>query len=274
MDRQALIENSHRYLSLSKYNCISKEKALSDELVSIKIFSEPIVAITDACNPRFKNLKSNEIIGEHFMLPTEWLSEANSVVSFFFPFTEAIRDSNKVNMSYPSKGWLNGRIEGQFFINSFSDFIVDFICNSGFKTVSPSIDKRFFSNADNDSRGINKLYTSNWSERHVAYVCGMGTFGLSAGIITEKGMAGRLTSIITELSLLPDDKEYQHINENCIMCGKCIKNCPVNAISFKNGKNHEVCSKFLNLVLSDNHPWYGCGKCQVDVPCEDRNPKS
>lgn len=33
-------------------------------------------------------------------------------------------------------------------------------------------------------------FTSVWSERHVAYVCGLGTFGLSRGLITEKGQCG------------------------------------------------------------------------------------
>ena len=40
-------------------------------------------------------------------------------------------------------------------------------------------------------------YASNWSERHVAYVCGLGTFGCQ-GLITSKGLAGRFGSIITD----------------------------------------------------------------------------
>lgn len=273
MDRQLFIENCNQCFSTSESNYISKEKALSDELICVKIFNEPIIMITDACNPEFNNLKKDDVIGKHFMLPTEWLPEAKSVISFFFPFTNTIKNSNKENMGYPSKGWLNGRIEGQYFINTFSACIVDFLNDKGFKSVSPSIDENFLINTDRDVHGINKLYTSNWSERHVAYVCGMGTFSLSKGLITKKGMAGRLTSIITELHLLPDDKKFEHFEENCIMCGKCIKNCPVKAISLEHGKNHELCSSFINSVLSENPPWYGCGKCQVNVPCECQNPK-
>ena len=36
---------------------------------------------------------------------------------------------------------------------------------------------------------------STWSERHVAYVSGLGTFGLSGGLITAKGQAVRLGSV-------------------------------------------------------------------------------
>ena len=272
MDRRTLTENAREYLLSSQLNCISKEKALSAELALVKIFDEPIIRITDAGNPRFCDLKSDKIIGAHFMLPTEWLAEAKSVVSFFFPFTEIIRNSNKTDKNYPSKGWLHGRVEGQLFMNEFSRYMVELFGANGFKTISPSADKRFFSNTDKDNKRINKLYTSNWSERHVAYVCGLGTFGLAKGIITEKGTAGRLTSIITAQHLPADEPKTQGFDENCIMCAKCAKNCPVNAISIEHGKNHEICSKFLDAVLAENHPRYGCGKCQVDVPCEDKIP--
>lgn len=273
MNRELFIQSVIRCFESSEYNIISKEQALSDELVSVRIFDHPIVAVADAFDADLEGLQKNEVVGEHFMLPVQWLPNAKSVISIFFPFTQTIRSGNKEDMSYPSNGWLNGRIEGQYFINEFSADIVGFLNDSGFASVAPSIDKRFFANMDNDNNGINKTYTSNWSERHVAHVCGLGTFSLSKGLITEKGIAGRFTSIITELSLVPDEKTFGRFDENCIMCGKCIKNCPVNAISFEHGKNHEICSAFLNEIMAKHSPWYGCGKCQVDVPCEYRNPR-
>ena len=236
------------------------------------MFEEPIVGIADAGNVMFHKLKDEQVIGEHFVLPEKWLPEARSVVSFFFPYTEKIRSGNRENMSYPSKGWLNGRIEGQYFLSDFSSHLVRFLNESGYKSVSPSISEHFFMNASVESHGVKKLYTSNWSERHVAYVCGLGTFSLSKGLITEKGVAGRFASIVTELRLPYEDISYQRVDENCILCGKCINNCPVNAISFEHGKNHRICSDFLDRIASENSPWYGCGKCQVDVPCEYRNP--
>ena len=268
-----LAKHVREYLLSPGSNSIPKEKALSAELVSARMFEEPLIAITDACNPKFRELQSRDVIGEHFMLPGQWLPGAKSVVSFFFPFTEAIRESNKADMLYPSKGWLNGRIEGQLFINSFSRFMVALFNNSGYKAVSPSVDQRFLTNAGADNHGFHALFTSNWSERHVAYVCGMGTFGLSRGLITAKGMAGRFTSVITEQPLLADKQKERRFDEDCIMCGKCAKNCPAKAISLEHGKDHEACSKFLNSVLSENRPWYGCGKCQVNVPCESKNPR-
>ncbi|WP_310603781.1 4Fe-4S binding protein [Anaerosporobacter sp.] len=275
MDKQVFLDKVNEIFSENQFNYISADKALSDELISLKMFEQPIIGITNTNNDSFHKLKQENIIGKHFMLPKEWLCGAETVISLFFPFTEAIRKSNRQNMNYPSNSWMNGRIEGQYYINNFSTCLVKLLNDNGYEAVSPSLDKRFFMNTelkDNNKNPINKPYTSNWSERHVAYVCGVGTFSLSKGLITEKGIAGRLTSIITNLKLDADKKAFSRYDENCIMCGKCIKNCPVNAISFDHGKNNELCSEFLNSILIDHAPWYGCGKCQVSVPCEFENP--
>jgi len=57
------------------------------------------------------------------------------------------------------------------------------------------------------------------------------------------------------------------------MCGACGKNCPVNAISLDKGKNHVICSAFLERTAEKYKPRYGCGKCQIGVPCESSVPK-
>ncbi|MCL2760544.1 MAG: 4Fe-4S binding protein, partial [Desulfuromonadales bacterium] len=115
-------------------------------------------------------------------------------------------------------------------------------------------------------------YTSNWSERHIGFVAGLGTFGLSKGIITEKGMAGRMTSVITDLTLPVIKRAYKNTYEYCTMCGACVKNCPAKAISVKTGKDHKTCSNFLEMVKEKEPPYYACGKCQVKVPCEGNIP--
>ena len=38
------------------------------------------------------------------------------------------------------------------------------------------------------------------------------------------------------------------------------------------GKNHSICSKFCDKTAEKYKPRYGCGKCQVGVPCESRIP--
>jgi epoxyqueuosine reductase len=78
---------------------------------------------------------------------------------------------------------------------------------------------------------------STWSERHAAYVAGLGTFSLNDGFITEKGIAHRCGSVITNVVIPPTKR----------ICADPWSNC----LFFREGS---------------------CGLCQTDVPCESRVP--
>ena len=273
MDKDVFVKTVSKYYLENELNYIGHDKALSAELIGVKMYEDPIVAMAAADDPGFDELKKEGVVGAHLLLPKEWLASAQTVVLFFFPMTEEIRNTNKKDMTYPSKGWLNARIEGQVFISNYTKNLVNYLNEKGFKTIAPAFDERFASNTGVAKSYFSTLFTSNWSERHAAYVCGLGTFSLSKGMITQKGMAGRFTSIITELKMQPDGKHFVRYDENCIMCGKCVKNCPVGAITLEKGKDHQICSDFLDDVYEKNKPWYGCGKCQINVPCEAKNPR-
>jgi epoxyqueuosine reductase len=269
MNKERLIKAAEQFVEQSKDNYITKEIAISDKVIGMKIFDAPIFAFGSAEDEYFTLLKQSSVIGEHFLPPKEWLPQARTVISFFMPFSEDVKKGNRRDMSWPSEEWLHGRIEGQVFLNSLCTYLKNELVNAGYNSIVPALDERFLSSS---SPGYEGTFTSNWSERHVAFICGLGTFGLSKGLITQKGTAGRFGSIITELYLSPDNREYEDIYEYCSMCGKCTKNCPVNAISIENGKNHAICSEFLDKTKEQYKPRYGCGKCQIDVPCESRIP--
>lgn len=274
MNKQDLIKAASYFVENSKDNYITKQIAISENVVGMKIFESPIFAFGAADDENFKLLKEPSVIGKHFLIPEEWLLQSNSVISFFLPFSEEVKNGNKRNMLYPSEEWLHGRIEGQALLNKLCIYLKSELISAGYNSLVPSLDKRFCfkTGFDNDSPHSEVSFTSNWSERHVAFVCGLGTFGLSKGLITKRGTAGRLGSILTELYLPADKKEYKNIYEYCSMCGVCAKNCPVNAISIENGKNHSICSKFCDKTAEKYKPRYGCGKCQIRVPCESRIP--
>ncbi len=271
MDKQDLIEIASSFVENSKDNLITKQVALSETVVGMKMFEAPIFAFGAADDKCFRLLKEPSAIGEHFMLPREWLPRSKTVVSFFLPFTEAVKKGNMRDMLWPSEEWLHGRIEGQAFKMKLCRYLNSKLIDAGYDSLVPALDERFWANTSAGSRNT-LSFTSNWSERHAAFVCGLGTFGLSKGLITQKGMAGRLGSIITELSLSPDQREYESIYEYCSMCGACVKNCPVKAISVDKGKNHKICSDFIVETSEKYKPRYGCGKCQVRVPCESGIP--
>ncbi|MBB5336251.1 4Fe-4S binding protein [Pectinatus brassicae] len=274
MNKMDIMSLAETFVNSSKDNIMMQERANVHQLSEPKIFEEPLCGISAATDSLYYELKNETGIGEHFLLPQQWLPQAKSVISFFLPFTEQVRISNRKDKIQPSQEWLYGRVEGQEFIKKFIIHIQQKIQQTGYKAIVPAMDEKFWSKSKYDSATAHpdNSFTSNWSERHVAFVSGLGTFGLSKGIITEKGMAGRLASLVTDMELAPDIRLYKEIYEYCTECGACVKRCPVSAISLAQGKNHDICSSFLNSTKEKYAPRYGCGKCQTAVPCENKIP--
>ena len=230
------------------------------ELSDLQIFDVPLVGVASADDSLFEQLKQPTAVGDHHLLPQEWLPGSTSVISYFLPFTPAVRHSNR-QAGLPSTEWLYGRIEGQTFNNALAQATAGWLRSQGYQALVPALDRRFTI--------INRR--SNWSERHVAFIAGLGTLSLNRSLITERGSAGRLGSVVTDLPLKPTPRYYKEIEENCTHCGACIHRCPPQAID-ETGKNHAICSDYLDGVLKQFSPRYGCGKCQTAVPCEDRIP--
>ena len=125
-------------------------------------------------------------------------------------------------------------------------------------------------------------YASTWSERHTAYAAGLGTFGLSDGLITPIGKAMRTGSIVANLYVEPTKRSYDHHHAYCLFymqgtCGQCIERCPIGAITEK-GHNKIICSKYVSMtrqcVQRHYHfNGYGCGFCQTRVSCESGIPE-
>jgi len=262
MTGNEVITDAEHFVTTLPKNCISEKVALDISVVGMKIFEIPIFAFGAADDALFTKYKEANIIGDPFLTPREWLPGAKTVISFFLPFTDRIKKANSKNNDWPADEWLQARHEGQHFLNELMCHIQKQICEAGYKCLAPSLDSRF--SVDNKS-------IPNWSERHAAYACGLGTFGLSKGLITEKGVCGRFGSVLTDLNIGITERRYTDIYEYCNMCGICIQNCPAKAIS-ENGKDSVLCAAFLDKVREKHSPRYGCGKCQVDVPCESCIP--
>ena len=230
------------------------------ELADLRIFDPPIIGVAPSSDNLFGQLKQPENIGSHHLTPDEWLPGSRTVVSYFLPFTAAVRVSNR-QQGLPSIEWLYGRIEGQAFIAKMSLMLVELLRKEGHQAMSPALDPRF---AIIERR-------SNWSELHVAFIAGLGTLSLNRSLITKAGSAGRLGSIVTDLELPVTPRYYTEHEENCSQCGACIRRCPPRALS-ETGKDHDLCSAYLDGTMQRFSPRYGCGKCQTAVPCETGIP--
>lgn len=244
----------------------------------MRMYEEPLVAVAAANDEWFIRFTESGIVGPRYMTPDTWLAGAQSVVCWFLPFTKIVRDTNRAP-GLPSEEWASAKIDGEAFNNALKLFVTDWLHRHSAEAVAPTCDKRF--------SVVNRL--PNWSERHAAFVAGLGTFGLHRALITAKGTAGRLGSVISTLKLDPTPRPYTRHDEYCPFlsqlpeqkaagkkpkCGACIRRCPAHSIS-ESGKAHDICSDFIdNEVLPLYAPRYGCAKCNVGVPCEAGIPKS
>ena len=255
-------------------NVVAEDKAL-EGCAGLVMYEDPVFGVSSADDPLFCEYKKSDVIGDNFLSPNEWLPGARSVVSFFLPFTERVCASNCADPENTSPEWLHARIEGQAFLNAFAKKIKEYFESNGAEACVPALDERFGIRfeplAEGDPEGVH--VNSKWSERHAAYVSGLGTFCLTRGLISSKGVAGRYGSIIVSESIQPDERPYKGIYDYCIRCGACIDKCPAKAISLEHGKNQQLCREWLDDSKIRYTPRYGCGKCQAGVPCEHRIPR-
>ena len=263
------------YVLSSPDNAIQASWALRDEIAGTRLFDAPIVGCASADDPLFERVKAEDkILGDTFRLPGDWLPGAKSIISIFYPFSEPVRKSNWDNLGVPSDEWLHGRIEGHEFIHATDRMVEGWLRDEGFKTCIPALEPSLVIQKREPEEAVGRpLFVSSWSERHVAFIAGLGTFGLSAHLITRVGKAGRFGSIITTAGIQPTPRPYgDDPYAYCTRCGACTKRCPVNALSLEHGKDYQACWVYMEETKIRFKPRYGCGKCQHIVPCETGIP--
>ncbi len=231
------------------------------ELGNMPIFDVPLLGVAQANDPLFERLRADDAVGGLHKSPQDWLAGAKSVVSYFLPFTLPVRTANRP-IGLPATEWLYGRIEGEIMNDALRKFLVELFSDAGHTALAPCLDERFRVVAGK----------SNWSERHVAFIAGLGTFSLSRSLITKQGSAGRIGSVVVNAELTPTPRYYTSRDENCSKCGACIPRCPPQAID-ERGKDNTVCGQYIEQMKVLYKPRYGCGKCQTAVPCEAGIPK-
>ncbi len=259
----------------SQSNYITRENAAHDELIGLRIYDLPLFGVADAHDPLFLTLRDPKVTCSQALLPTDILLDAVSVISWFLPYEQEIRRQNGESITQMSDAWRHARIEGQ----DVNLLLGEALCRGLEAEGATAIQV-----ANSPYYECPQPYCSNWSERHVAYIAGLGTFGLSKGLITEKGMAGRFGSIVTNMMFPITKRPYESPFEYCTMCGACARRCPASAIhpelGVAQGKLHTQCGPFVLATTleqrcgSGTRSRYGCGKCQVRVPCEHGIPLS
>ncbi len=224
---------------------------------------KPLVAFADADDPLFLELK--KAVRPSHALPQELLEDAETVIVYFIPFVEEIAYSNSGG-EYASREWALAYIETNKLIVRLNRVLARRLEKLGYKskTLPPT------HNFDEET------LISDWSHKHVAYIAGLGKFGLHKMIITEKGCCGRLGSLITNAEIKPTPRPR---TEYCLYfydksCKACVDKCKFGALtlnSFDRFKCYEIClrnfRRYRRLGLAGV-----CGKCVCVVPCSFKNP--
>ena len=243
----------------------------------IPYFDPPLTGFSSTTDTLFADYK--QIIGPFHLLPAELLPEAASVISWVLPISLGIRESNRKETELPSREWALARSHGEAINAELRRHLVSWLEGLGHKAVAPQ-----YSPLWREFRDTPAGIASSWSERHAAYVAGLGTFSLSDGFITARGIAHRCGSVITDLPLAPSRRTAPGHHYNCLYhrngsCGICIGRCPVGAIT-KAGHDKLTCRELVYGTapqkLSELYgvPQTGCGLCQTKVPCEAMIPPS
>ncbi len=253
------------------------------------LFFEPDgpIGIVDGNDPIFNEYKT--IIGSFHLTPAEAYTkfckknemecstENISVVAFILPANMLTKKENfEHSKEMPGERWSHTRLYGEMANQKLQKYLVNELKKEGISAVAPMTERYLFKVHRKHENGV---WASTWSHRHMAFACGLGSFGLSDGFINERGIAMRCGSIIVDYKLPSDvDKRPSDPYEYCSNCGTCIERCPAGAITFENRHDKQHCSEHVTSTIpyiKNNYKIniYSCGLCQVGVPCENGIPK-
>jgi epoxyqueuosine reductase len=285
MERITFAKEPERFIRRAIAKFLQESPANRRKVDGGKYWDLPLVGFASGDDPLFKQYK--KIIGKFHYTPQEIFDlafpkkrrpQGLSVISWVLPASEDIRKSNRREKKYPSLLWAHARDFGEQLNVKLRNHLVSLLKKKGYQAVAP-MNSSYWKRLKSPRVGL----ASNWSERHVAYACGLGAFGLSDGLITAKGKAMRVGSVVTDLSLRPSEKVYPHHRANCLYyfnktCRACAARCPAGAITAK-GHDKDKCEEYTyGVAFRDKKEEYGvkitgCGLCQTKVPCEFEIPK-
>jgi len=251
-----------------------------------KAWDEVLVGFSSGADPLYEAYK--ELVGEFHWTPLEAFSiefpevavnpDDLTVISWILPQREGTKADNRKETFYPSRRWVQARFPGEEFNSCLRRHVVRELSSKGMKSVAPTLLSEW-----SREKSPKYVFASKWSERHAAYAAGLGTFGLCDGLITSKGKAHRVGSVVANVSVPVSDRPYDDHHAYCLFfydgsCTGCRKRCPVGAIS-EGGHDKVKCWNHAGVTCGEfvkkNYGFegYGCGLCQTRVPCESGIPK-
>jgi len=253
MDKESIVEEIVRYVESYHRQSLTKTR-----------WKRPLVGFASVEDPLFLQLK--EAVSPNHALPQDLLPPGKTVVAYFLPFENNVQKANAEEGFYPARAWAVAYIETNRLIRTLGNHLKNFLEKAGFRTLSTAPTHNY----------DQAILLSDWSHRHVAYIAGLGRFGVHRWLITEKGCCGRLGSLVTE-AFSPPTTRPKH--EFCLSlagyeCSACIEKCIYGSLFLDHFDRH-VCNRHLlknDAYFSDLGTSDVCGKCGCGLPCSTSNP--
>ena len=227
-----------------------------------RIWRRPLVRFADARDPGFEELK--QIVDPRHHVPQDFLLGAKTVISWFLPFEQKLAREN-LSGSGCAGSWADAYLTTNEMAIWINEELVVWLQNEFGASAATVTDASMISEENPRSR---------WSQRHVAYLAGHGTFGLNNMLISDAGSVGRYFSIVTGLELPAGGPVLQ---ERCLWkqhgsCGLCVQRCEAGALTTEGFDRFKCLARCLENM--EKYPGADvCGKCTVELPCSYKIPE-
>ncbi|MGB5987297.1 MAG: epoxyqueuosine reductase [Desulfobacterales bacterium] len=250
-----------------------------------RAFDAPLVGFANGADPLFEAYKDH--VGPFHWTPRELFrlvfqrievdARELTVISWILPHTRATKADNRRSSRFPAERWARARTFGEVVNAKLRRHVELALGGQGIEAVAPMLLPQW------ERRTSERYgYASTWSERHAAYACGLGTFGLSDGLITPLGKAMRVGSVVARLEINSTQRPYRDHHAYCLyytqgICGRCMDRCPAGAIR-PEGHDKVACKAYIrqtampHIQRAYGFDGRGCGLCQTKVPCESKIP--
>ena len=169
------------------------ERFISHYQQTVTRWRSPLIGFASTADPLFAQLR--QAVSPTHLLPGDLLPNARTVIVFFIPFERSVATSNVEGM-LASREWATAYIETNALIRAVNEQLKHRLEAEGYVTaVTPP------THSFDPQRLI-----SDWSHRHIAYIAGLGRFGVNNMLITASGCCGRFGSFVTDAEIAADER--------------------------------------------------------------------